>query len=324
LIDGEGCVVEGTASEDDACATCDPSNDREEWTVRDNRCRIDDECIADNAAKPGSSCLTCDIAEDKYDWTQAGNTCLINGSQCVDNDVINTSNSCQYCDASDNPTGWTAREDVCQYNGACYEDGATHPTKPCLKCDIYSEEEWVLDTNNWCEINEECVEKGTRSPNNPCRGCRPDLEPNGWLQLPNYTSCGEGHDDVCEHCQAGYCVKEDECCWTGDATTVLTPMYCGEDPPADVVVRDGGAFVRGIVFLQNEISYGHTLYRVQAVCSEGSWVDYPPWGQATYVFPQCEDDDYDCTDKHMEFWFMEDCGPNGSPYPEPTNPQPCD
>lgn len=225
LIDGV-CHASGASNPaSPQCQQCIPSSSTSAWTnlvsscVADNRACTVDQCVA-GACVVASSACDCDIGGDCPVTNQAcftslcdfssgacsaeqqnPNTCYLESTCLLTGDPL-PSDSCQVCSSSGSTIPLPGH---CHIDGFCYQDGASHPTVPCLECNLSnSESSWSVEADT-CYNEGVCYDSGHLTSGG-CQRCPLSHgEPgvfNTWEDLMDGTAC----DDSTQACDVDQCV----------------------------------------------------------------------------------------------------------------------
>ena len=158
------CVSIGTKKPGDPCRACNPSihdggaTGNTKWMpVTGGACDDKSACTKDDACVNG----TCK-------GTYYGNLCA-DGLGCT----------LDKCDGKGGCLGNELKKDYCLINGACYKDGAKHPSGGCYQCDVsQSQSTWTAITNS-CLIGGKCYDKGDKNTGK-CAECDPGVSTSAW------------------------------------------------------------------------------------------------------------------------------------------------
>ncbi|MCK4658584.1 MAG: thrombospondin type 3 repeat-containing protein, partial [Phycisphaerae bacterium] len=177
-----------------------------------NLCSDDLDCTTD----------TCNEDTDECDHVQNVGTCLIDGV-CYDDGDLNPANDCQECNSTLDPLGWSNRTNgttcddglFCNENETCTDGvcggGNANLCSDDLDCttDTCNEDTDECDhvqNAETCLIDDVCYNDGNLNPANDCQECNSTLDPLGWSNRTNGTSCDDGlFCNENETCTDGVC-----------------------------------------------------------------------------------------------------------------------
>ncbi len=189
-------------------------------------CVISGSCYADGQADPSASCSVCNTAKSTAFWCDApaGTQCQAGSCSFQAYTTPKTCNNLGDC-----VVGGTV--------GACVSTACSVAT-----CDDATGCTQVVQGAN-CLIGGTCYQDGYRQSATACKVCNNGMNPLGWSNVSNGTTCGTN-----KWCQAGSCVCQPQCegkqCGSdgcgGSCGTGCNGLYCYGDQCVTCLPRGAG------------------------------------------------------------------------------------